>query len=369
MLLILCLYLVGCWLVFSKLRLLRWTWTSGTIVVLIGAGILAVFLALFNNLTPSGPGVVVARVTEITPNVSGQVTEVAVEPNKIVRKGDLLFRIDPAPFAFKVRQLEAALVQAQQQAQQLKQSLEQANANVAGLTAQVAFSKQRLDDTQRLTQQGANTLYREQDVQNQYQSFVHQLDAAKAAQASASLAANSQVGGVNTGVAQIEAQLADARWQLEQTAIRAPSDGYATIVALAVGDRATPVRSVMSFVSSVDLDLVGFFQPNGFRTIQPGAPARIVFDFDPGVTHDSKVRDVPLGVGQGQLAVSGTLARVGSIGGVGRYPASLEIPSGIDRQRLRAGMPAQIVVFAKDAGVIGLIMSIVMWLNAYAAYL
>jgi hypothetical protein len=61
------------WLAFAKFKLVKWGWVSGTVTVLIGGFILAVFLALFNHLTPSGSFLVGSRVIEVTPNVSGQV--------------------------------------------------------------------------------------------------------------------------------------------------------------------------------------------------------------------------------------------------------------------------------------------------------
>jgi multidrug resistance efflux pump len=119
-LIILGLYLTLVWLVFSKFKLVRWGWFSGTLAVVIGGFILAMFLAMFNYLTPSGSVVVVSRVVEVTPNVSGQVTAIPVQPNVPVGSGTVLFQIDPAPFQYKVSQLEASLVQSRQQAQQLK---------------------------------------------------------------------------------------------------------------------------------------------------------------------------------------------------------------------------------------------------------
>ena len=78
---------------------------------------------------------------------------------------------------------------------------------------------------------------------------------------------------------------------------------------------------------------------------------------------------VPRGVGQGQIAVSGMLARVGSIGGAKAYPAVISIPSDIDQASLRLGMPGTATVFADNAGVIGLLMSILVWISSYTAYL
>ena len=172
-----------------------------------GAFILAVFLAMFNYLTPSGSFTVVSRVIEVTPNVSGQVTAIPVKPNEPVKAGAVLFQIDPTPFQYKVNQLEASLAHAKQQVKQLKASYEQASANVEGLTKQNAFNAQRLADMQKLTGEQALSVFREQDTQVQYETVYAQLQAAKAAQENARLAMESEIGGVNTTVAQTEAQL------------------------------------------------------------------------------------------------------------------------------------------------------------------
>ena len=142
MIIILCLYLVALWAVFSKFKLVRWGWLSGTISLLIGGFILATFLALFNYLTPSGRVTVTGRVVEVTPNVTGQIVAIPVKPNVPVKANDVLFQIDPAPFQYKVAQLQASLAGAKQQVEILKSNYEQATANVSGLTTQVAYQQE-----------------------------------------------------------------------------------------------------------------------------------------------------------------------------------------------------------------------------------
>src|SRR5882672_7894196 len=182
MIIILCLYLVALWAVFSKFKLVRWGWLSGTISLLIGGFILATFLALFNYLTPSGRVTVAGRVVEVTPNVTGQIVAIPVKTNVPVKTGDVLFRIDPAPFQYKVAQLQASLAAARQQTEILKSNYEQATANVAGLTAQLKFNTKRLADIQKLVADDANTQFQAQDRQNQYETALAQLNVAKAAQ-------------------------------------------------------------------------------------------------------------------------------------------------------------------------------------------
>jgi multidrug resistance efflux pump len=366
---ILCLYVVALWIVFSKFKLVRWGWLSGTISILIGAFILATFMALFNYLTPSGKVTVTGRVVEVTPNVSGQIVAIPVKPNVPVKAGATLFQIDPAPYKFKVTQLQASLAAARQQAQILKSNYEQATANVAGLDAQMKYNARRLDDIQKLYAGGSSTEFKEQDTQVQFETVTAQLNAAKATQQSARLALDSEINGVNTSVAQIQSQLENAEWELSQTTIRAPADGYVTVVALTVGDRALQARSAMSFIVENEITIVGMFSQNGFQTIRLGAPVEIVFDNAPGRIYHARITAIPKGVGQGQIAVSGTLARTTALGGASVFPAEIAVPDEMNRESLRLGMSGSATAFAENAGVIGLLASILVWVSSYTAYL
>src|SRR5258707_2183043 len=303
MVIILCLYIAALWAIFSRFKLVRWGWLSGTVSVLVGVFILATFLALFNYLTPSGRVTVTGRVVEVTPNVTGQIVAIPVKPNVPVKASRVLFQIGPAPIQYKVTQLQGSLGAAKQEVEILKSNYEQATANVSGLTAQAAFNKQRNADIQKLAAEGANTQFQAQDNQNQYETALAQLSVAKAAQQSAKLEMDSEIGGVNTTVAQLQAQLDNANWELSQTTVRAPGDGFVTLVALSVGDRALQARSAMSFIVENEITLVGMFSQNGFQTIKEGAPVDIVFDNAPGRIYRAKVTAIAKGIGQGQVAV------------------------------------------------------------------
>jgi len=353
-LIILCLYVVALWLLFSKFKVVRWGWLSGTISISIGALILATFLALFNYLTPSGKVTVTGRVVEVTPNVSGQIIAIPVEPNVLVKTGDVLFQIDPAPFQYKVAQLEASLAGARQQAEILKANYQQASANVIGLTAQTAFNAKRLAAIEDLVSDDANTQFQAQDRKNAYETVLAQLNAAKAAQQSARLAMDSEIRGVNTTVAQFQAQLENANWELSQTTIRAPADGYVTLVTLSVGDRALQAQGAMSFIAEKEIMLVGLFPQNDFQTVREGAPVDIVFDNIPGRIYHARVVTIPRGIGQGQIAVSGTLAKTTALGGATTFPAVISIPDDMSRDSLRLGMSGSATAFSPSAGVIGL---------------
>jgi multidrug resistance efflux pump len=163
--------------------------------------------------------------------------------------------------------------------------------------------------------------------------------------------------------------LENAEWELLQTTVQAPADGYVTLVTLTVGDRALQARSVMSFVVENEITIIGMFSQNGFQTIKVGAPVDIVFDNAPGQIYHAKITAIPKGIGQGQVAVSGTLARTTAVGGTTVFPAEVSIPNEVSRDSLRLGMSGNATTFADNAGVIGLLASILVWISSYVAYL
>jgi multidrug resistance efflux pump len=111
------------------------------------------------------------------------------------------------------------------------------------------------------------------------------------------------------------------------------------------------------------------FSQNGFQTIKEGTLVDIVFDNAPGRIYRGRVTAIPKGIGQGQIAVSGTLARTTSFGGATVFPAEISIPDGMSRESLRLGMSGSATAFAENAGVIGLLASILVWVSSYTAYL
>ena len=336
--------------------------------LLVGWFILATFLALFSYLTPSGRVTVTGRVVEVTPNVTGRIVAIPVKPNVPVKKDDLLFQIDPAPFQYKVMQLQASLAAAKQQTEILKSNYEQATANVTGLTAQVACNRKRLADIQTLASDDANSQFQAQDKQDQYETVSAQLGSAKAAQQSARLALDPRTA-------------ASTRWsRSSRHNLIAPHGNCHRLpfahppTAMSPFSRCRSViarcrRARQCRLSLSEITLVGMFSHNGFQVIKEGAPVDIVFDNVPGRIYHAKIIAIPRGVGQGQIAVSGTLARTNTIGGATVYPAVISIPDGMSRDSLRLGMSGSATAFADNAGVIGLLASILVWISSYTAYL
>jgi multidrug resistance efflux pump len=293
-----------------KVRIVRFNlfWKCSPLIVL--------FLLLFGLFIPMGWGapqgsvLVVRNSVAIVPNVSGQVIDVPVQPNVPLKAGDVLFRIDPAPFEYKVQELKAQVVAAQQKAEQLKADVDAATADVAALTAQVRFAEKRRDDVAVLARSNAATEFRLQDEQRQVDTLRAQLIAANAHERIAQIALASQIDGVNTDVARLTAELGNAQWELDQTTVRAPADGYVTNLGLRKGARATslPLAPAMAFIDT-SATIIGVEIPQiDTRYVSPGQPVEVTFKFAPGRIYTGKVESVLQAIATGQVQASGTAA-------------------------------------------------------------
>jgi multidrug resistance efflux pump len=106
--LLLAIYSFFVWLIFFKFKWLPWTTTAAVIVVTIPIISMAGLILLLNIYAPSATDVRVLKyVVQVIPRVNGRVIDVPVEPNRLTRKGDVLFRVDPRPFQYEVDRLEA----------------------------------------------------------------------------------------------------------------------------------------------------------------------------------------------------------------------------------------------------------------------
>ena len=109
-LLLLSIYSFFVWLIFFKFKWLPWNTVSQVIVVTIPVISIAALILILNVVAPSSDDVrVINYVVPVVPRVTGRVTEVPIEPNRPIKKGDVLFKIDPVPFELEVQAAEANL--------------------------------------------------------------------------------------------------------------------------------------------------------------------------------------------------------------------------------------------------------------------
>jgi multidrug resistance efflux pump len=155
-LLLILIYVAFCYVVFKLFRIPvnQWSLVTAALGGIIGIALLLLLMNYNHPFTKNAR--IYFAVTPILPGVKGRVVEVPTQPNRPLKEGDVLFRIDPEPYQFVVDQKKAALAEAEQNVKQLKASLDQATANaerakaqatVARLQAELAAAEYDLDQT------------------------------------------------------------------------------------------------------------------------------------------------------------------------------------------------------------------------------
>lgn len=312
-------------LIFFKLKLLPWNIVSQVIVFTLPVIGMVTIILILNLVAPSTNDVrAINHVIPIVPRVSGQVIEVAIEPNRRVQKGDVLFRLDPTPFELDVKAAEAtleslkvALITAEANQRGLEDQLRNATAKKSAVNAQLELARKRADQFTQLAQSGAG---RGADL-DQALAEVARLDsellAAEATESQvrqklSALDANGEIDEVAAAKARIakaEADLDGARYNLEGTVHLAPANGRVVNLALRPGARAVqmPMAPVMSFVEESDQWVVALFHQNELLNVSPGDEAEIYLRTHPGRIIKCTVDSILWATAQGQLPISGNL--------------------------------------------------------------
>ena len=145
-----------CWLIFKKFRLLPITTYTVCTAILGGIVMLVSFFIILSVCHPvSHDGRFYATVTQVTPQVRGIVTEVPVIPNKPLREGDVLFRIDPRPYQLDVDRLQATLAGMNTKASQLDAKLASVQAATAAARSNLLVSESEFDRQARIAVESA----------------------------------------------------------------------------------------------------------------------------------------------------------------------------------------------------------------------
>jgi multidrug resistance efflux pump len=388
------------WFVFIKMKWLPWNiGTQVTVVIIPIVGLTALILAL-NVVAPSSPDVrVIKYVVNVVPQVRGRVVEVPVEPNRLVHKGDVLFKLDPTPYELTVRALQAQLANTQASSRELDQQLagavgkvaearsaiQQSEARIPEVQVRLDLARLRVKQNRELVSSGAGDRFALERAETDVKELEAQLLAARSVAAQArsaevqAVASERQVRQRMSGtfeneyapVAQIRAQLESAKWELSQTTVYAPADGYAINVQLRPGSftAAFPITPAMTFVEET-YQVVALYQQNELWAIEPGNEAEFTIDAHPGRVIKAKVDSIVWAQGQGQVPNSTQLPNTG-YGPMppGRFPVKLTVEPRDAGLFLPAGAMGHGAVYTDHVEAIQIIRRIILRIGAKLDYL
>ena len=399
-LILLGIYAAIVWFIFIKMKWLPWNMVSQVIVVIIPIVALTALILTLNVVAPSSADVrVIKYVVNIVPQVKGRVIEVPVEPNRPVKKGDVLFRIDPTPYQLQVNALEAQLANAigtsKEQEEQLsgaaaqvsqaRSAIEQAIARVREVSAKVELARLRVEQNRELVKTGAGNRFDLEQAEANLKELEGQVDGARSAEAQArsaelqAIASQRQVvqrlgaktNGEYAQVAQVRAQLESAKWDLSQTTVTAPANGYAINLQLRPGSMtaAFPALPVVTFVED-EFMVVALYSQNELHQVAPGNEAEIALKTYPGRIIKAKVDSVIWAQGQGQSAGSTNLPMTGAVPQhPNRFPVKLQVEPRDRDLFLAAGAAGSAAIYTEHGKAVHILRMVILRIGAITDYL
>ena len=284
-----------------------WTWLSAV------AWVVLLFVVLFIPMqwgAPAGSARIMTYTVQIIPNVAGPVLEVPVEANRPIKKGDVLFTIDPTTY-------EAALEATQ---------------------AQLDFQEVRLQQYEKLASTAAGTRFQVEET--------------------AAL------------VKQLTAELEGAEWNLNETTVRAPADGYVTYLALRPGQRVVtlPFQPAMTFVDT-SREIVGVqIQQIHQRYIKRGQEVEMAFKTQPGRIYTGKVKAIIQVTHKSQAVISGTVPTAQPIQAEPFF-VRVQLDDREAAKDLPAGTAGTAAIYTKSAAMTHIIRKVMIRMESYMNYI
>ena len=349
--------------------------TTG-VIVLAALGMIAYKYHDYMKYPWTRDGLVRAQVVQIVPRVSGPLVRVPIQNNQLVKKGDLLFEIDPSTFQANVNLARAQFDNMRdivkslfEQVEGLKRTVEQRQAEISeakfeveGSAAQVENARISFGRAKELIAENVNTQRDVDDKSMAYQVALAQLGEARAkvsqmtaalAQAKDDLARGladlGALGEDNPRLRRAAADLEIAQLNLDFTKVWAPTDGYVTNLQLGVGDSAVANQPMLAVIDANSFYVQAFFRETFVGNFQKGDRAVVTLMSYPDTPLEGSVDSIGWGIAQqngstGFELLPSVKPTFEWIRLAQRIPVAVRIEKVPDNIKLRAGTTASVVV-------------------------
>ena len=320
-------------------------------VPLVAAAAALYFYAAGGRHLETDNAYVKAHIIPVSAEVAGRVAEVAVRDNQPVAGGQLLFRIDPAPFAMAVARANAQLANARTDVETLRAEHRVALADATEAEERIRFLGLQLERQRRLKEQG---MVRE----DAYDEARHNLEAARARLIALQERAARSLAGLggdpklpterHPRVLEARAALDTAALELARTSVHAPAAGTVSNLKLQPGVNVARGVAAFSLIQAGEPWIEANFKETQLSSMRVGQAARVVADAYPGIEWRARVSAIAPATGAEFALLPPQNATGNWIKVVQRVPVLLAIASEgqstADGPALRAGMTVSVSI-------------------------
>jgi multidrug resistance efflux pump len=368
-----------CWLLIKKLKLIPWNFNTQVVVFSLPIfGSIALILSL-NYFCPITSDVKVGnRSVDITSQTLGKVKKVYVKTNQEVQKGDTLFTLDPVPFEQEIRSLEAQISNMKSTVSSYNSDIDATQKNISSLQAQLNLSNKRIKQYQELVDAGAANRFDLEQAIMTSQDLESRINAVRAQQSSLKTKYYSTHNGENASIAELKAKLEQAKWNLSQTVVLAPTDGLIPNVQLNEGAMMAPFRSAFVLIQKQQ-SVIAFYSQNELEAVKNGNEVELALKTAPGKVVKAKLEYVVDATSQGIMNnAGGMIGANGSTAGIPNTARELPETDGkliakfvLDEagQALTVGARGTAVIYSDNLKALHLIRKVMVRVNSKLNYL
>jgi len=274
----------------------------GLAILLTAVGLVVYVVYYLDHSPRTDDAFVTADTIGVAPQVSGRIVNLLVQDNQAVKKGDVLFEIDPVPYQHSLERTRAAL-------DSLEKQIGLSRRDVRAQQLGAAAARANIDRAEAQARQAADTLNRLEPLLVKEYVTAEQVDQARTAKRAADAAlqmarrdaerAAAAVSGVDALVAklgELRAAVATAEYDLEQTVMRAPFDGRIIDLDIAQGEFAATGRRLFTLIDTRNWYVIANFRETELKGIRPGMPAQVYLMSDPSRRFAGTVHSIGFGV-------------------------------------------------------------------------
>ena len=285
------------------------------------------------------------NIAYIATQVTGQVSEVVVTNHQTVKEGDVLFKIDPAPFIANLNQARANLKVAEATLIADQDQVKVSEANLTQAQAQLVLTQKQTKRTLDLLPQG----YVSQNEADQATANLKSAQATVAGNQAALIQARQNVLTQKSQIKAADAGVETATLNLNYTTVAAPTSGVVSNLTLRPGMVVNAGQELFAVVNQQGFWIDANFEETKLKRIREGQHATVKLDMYPGVKFDGVVQSLSAANGSTFSLLPPENATGNWVKVTQRFPVKVMIPDSdlVKTHPFRVGASASVTINTK----------------------